>query len=70
MKVLLKATETSAYENRNMEEDLIEVLYDYRSGIHAATGYTQAQLFFNRSVNHKLPTNNNHNNKKAKITLL
>ena len=41
MKVLLK------------EEDLIEVLYDYRSRIHAATGYTQAQLFFNRSVNHK-----------------
>ena len=66
MKVLLKATETSAYENRNMEEDLIEVLYDYRSRIHAATGYTQAQLFFNRSVNHKLPTTTTTTTKKPK----
>ena len=66
MKVLLKAPETSAYENRNMEEDLIEVLYDYRSGIHAATGYTQAQLFFNRSVNDKLPTTTTTTTKKPK----
>lgn len=68
MKVLLKATETSAYENRNMEEDLIAVLYDYRSGIHAATGYTQAQLFFNRSVNDKLPTTTTTTTKKPKST--
>lgn len=54
MKVLLK------------EEDLIEVLYDYRSRIHAATGYTQAQLFFNRSVNHKLLTTTTTTTKKPK----
>ena len=39
-----------------MEGNLSEVLYNFRSGIHATTSYSQTQLFFNRSVNDKLPT--------------
>lgn len=45
-----------------MEGNLNEVLYNFRSGIHVTTSYSQNQLFFNRSVNDKLPTTK----KKAK----
>ena len=56
MKVVSKAIKTLVYENRNWKDNLLEVLRSYRSSIHATTGYCAAQLFFNRSLNDKLPT--------------
>ena len=56
MKVVSKPIKTSVYRNRNWKDDLDEVLRNYRSSIQTTTGYSPPQLFYNWSLNDKLPT--------------
>ena len=47
---------TSAYcEHKNWKREIYRFLLNYRSTPHCTTGYSPAELLFNRKINNKLP---------------
>ena len=55
MKPLTKAIRSAHVEGREIRKELYTFLLNYRATPHATTGFSPAQLLFNRQINAKLP---------------
>ena len=55
MKPLTKAIHSTHTENKKWTKHLYQFLLNYRTTPHSTTGFTQAELLFNRKVHNKLP---------------
>ena len=56
MRVISKALKTGNFNERNWREELQNKLLNYRCSPHSITGKTPSELFFNRTIQNKLPS--------------
>ena len=55
MKPTTKAIKSAYCEQKNWKKEIYCFLLNYRSTPHCSTGYSPAELLFNRKINNKLP---------------
>ena len=55
MKPINKAIKLAYCDNKNWKKEIYRFLLNYRSTPHCTTGYSPAELLFNRKINNKLP---------------
>ena len=55
MKPITKAIKSAYCEQKNWKKEIYRFLLNYRSTPHCSTGYSPAELLFNRKINNKLP---------------